>query len=328
MGIQPNIVKKAPSFITKKCSACGGDCTPDQFSPLKSIFFADGIYPVCNSCVKKSLFSGPDSTADWYTLDKLCQLGDIPFLVQEWEKLYQVSKENTFPVYAKLFASEEYAGIDWKMYNDQYLTLQKAGLIENELPLINDKKKKELMSAWGANYSYDELMYLEDLYQGVLRTQNVNGRLQIDQAQKICKISLEIDSRIRAGADFDKLLTSYDKLVKTAEFTPKSAKNQADFDSTGELYRWLERRGWRNEFYDDVTRDIVDETIKNHQSYGQKLYTNETGIGEEINRRIEALRNTAKVEDFYDTNTEFDLDEFQNSAYDVLLEEDGEFRED
>jgi hypothetical protein len=80
-------------------------------------------------------------------------------------------------------------------------------------------------------------------------------------------ISLELESRIRAGADFDKLLSSYDKLVKVAEFTPKNAKNANDFDSVGELIKWLEKRGWKNKFYDGVTRDVIDETIKNIQNY-------------------------------------------------------------
>ncbi|MBR5939479.1 hypothetical protein IKZ77_02935 [Candidatus Saccharibacteria bacterium] len=76
-------------------------------------------------------------------------------------------------------------------------------------------------------------------------------------------ISLELESRIRAGVDFDKLLSSYDKLVKVAEFTPKNVKNANDFDSVGELIKWLEKRGWVNKFYDGVTRDVIDETIKN-----------------------------------------------------------------
>jgi hypothetical protein len=58
-------------------------------------------------------------------------------------------------------------------------------------------------------------------------------------------------------------LTSYDKLVKTAEFTPKNVKNINDFDSVGELIKWLEKKGWHNTFYDNVTRDVVDETMKN-----------------------------------------------------------------
>lgn len=116
---------------------------------------------------------------------------------------------------------------------------------------------------WGANYDDEALDYLDHLYNGLMSTQNVNGALQNDQAIKICKLSYEIDSRIREGTDFDKVLASYDKLVKTAEFTPKNVKNVNDFDTIGELIRWLEKKGWRCNFYDNVTKDVVDETIKN-----------------------------------------------------------------
>ena len=47
-------------------------------------------------------------------------------------------------------------------------------------------------------------------------------------------MSYEIDRRIEEGSDFDKLLSSYDKLVKAAEFTPKNVKNINDFDTFGE----------------------------------------------------------------------------------------------
>lgn len=116
---------------------------------------------------------------------------------------------------------------------------------------------------WGGNYDDDELYYLEDLYKGLLLSQNVSGALAIDQAQKLCKLSLEIDKRIRAGdKDVDKFLSSYDKIVKTADFTPKSVKNATDFDSIGELMFWLEKRGHQNKFYDNTTRDVIDETLK------------------------------------------------------------------
>lgn len=121
---------------------------------------------------------------------------------------------------------------------------------------------------WGPNYDDEDLYYLEDLYKGLLATQNVNGALQIDQAQKLCKLSLEIDSRIRAGdKDVDKFLSSYDKLVKTGDFTPKNVKNAANFDSFAELAYWLEKRGKLNRYYDNVTRDVIDETLKNMENY-------------------------------------------------------------
>ena len=161
----------------------------------------------------------------------------------------------------------------------------------------------------------------------MLLTQNINGALQGDQAIKICKISYEIDERIRAGEDFDKLLASYDKLVKTGEFTPKNVKNASDFESMGELCRWLEKKGFVNQFYDGETRDVVDETIKNIQSWNQKLYTNESGIGDEISQRIQSLKTAAELENYYDLEQDTDYDEYENEGFEQLFKDD-EFEAD
>ena len=148
----------------------------------------------------------------------------------------------------------------------------------------------------------------------------------INSGIKNGKERFELDSRIREGTDFDKMLASYEKLVKAAEFTPKNVKNAGDFDSIGELVKWLEKRGFRNTFYDDVTRDIVDETIKNIQNYNQRLYTNESGIGEEITRRIEALKNAQELENYYGvSDQEYDLDNYDNEGYTELMKDEEEF---
>jgi hypothetical protein len=197
--------------------------------------------------------------------------------------------------------------------------LKAAGALEDELPEIADKKRKQLKEKWGSNYDDEALRYLEGLFNGLMTTQNVNGALQVDQAKKICKMSYEVDRRIDEGTDFDKLLSSYDKLVKAAEFTPKNVKNINDFDTFGEAIKWLEKNGWRNTFYDNVTRDIVDESMKNFQNFNQRLYTNESSMPEEIARRIEALKTTAKMEqeNYYGTDKEYDLDAFEREGYEV-----------
>ena len=145
-------------------------------------------------------------------------------------------------------------------------------------------------------------------------------------------MSYEIDRRIEEGTDFDKLLTSYDKLVKAAEFTPKNVKNINDFDTFGEAAKWMEKNGWRNRFYDSVSRDIVDETIKNFQSFVQRLYTNESNIGDEVTRRMEALKNVAALEkgdNYYGTDAEHDLDSFEREGYEMTFEgESDEFNID
>lgn len=320
MGLQPDIARRR-NFSFKTCNRCGQSFTKDEFSPTKSIFYADGALPICNGCIQDYLV---EVDFDWQEIDKLCQYADIPFVPREWERLYEMNGARTFPVYASVFAQSEYEGLGWGDYYQAFKKLKEQGQLDDELPGLYEQKRKKLQERWGANYDDEALNYLENLYNGLMTTQNVNGALQVDQAIKICKMSYEIDCRIREGTEFDKLLASYDKLVKAAEFTPKNVKNINDFDSVGELIKWLEKRGWVNRFYDDVTRDIVDETIKNIQNFNQRLYTNESGIGDEITRRINALREAKQIEDesYYGTNQSYDLESYDNDGYVGLFKEE------
>ena len=320
MGLQPNIARKR-TFAIKQCNRCGGALSPDAFAPTKSIFYLDGALPICNSCIADYLES---YDFDWEAVNKVCQWADIPFVPREWERLHELNGNDVFAVYAEVFAQSEYEDLGWHDYFQAFKDLKASGDIEDELPGIADQKRKQLQERWGANYDDEALRYLENLYNGLMTTQNVNGALQVDQAIKICKMSYEIDNRIREGSDFDKLLASYDKLVKAAEFTPKNVKNINDFDSVGELIKWLEKRGWKNTFYDGVTRDIVDETIKNFQNFNQRLYTNESGIGEQITERINALKQAKQIEEesYYGTNKSYDLDAFDDEGYSQLVKDE------
>lgn len=326
----PATIKPKKEFLMRPCLRCGENCTSDEYTPTKSWFYPDGFLPICNKCIRDYL---KETDFSWDSVSKVCQWADIPFIPRKFEELHQMNGDDVFPVYGKVFMSEEFEDIGWNDYFKEFKRLQREATIEDELPELREEKIRTLQEKWGANYDYDALLYLENLYNGILQTQNVNGALQGDQALKLCKISYEIDSAIREGAQIDKLLASYDKLVKTAEFTPKNVKSASDFDSVGELFRWLEKRGWRNSYYDGVTQDIVDETIKNIQNYNQRLYTNESGIGDEITHRIENLKMAKDIEEqsYYGTDrNDYDLDNYENEGYEGLFkdEEEEEFEAD
>ena len=323
MGLAPNIKKKP--FSLKTCCNCHQSFGEEGFAPTKSLFYPDGRIPMCNDCIDQQI---RDNDWNWESVDKLCQMADVPFVPKEWERLREMTEADMFYRYASVFLGSEYEGLGWSDYYNAFKELKAAGLIEEELPEIGKKREQELKDKWGANYDNEALRYLEQLYNGLMTTQNVNGALQVDQAKKVCKMSYEVDRRIEEGVDFDKLLSSYDRLVKAAEFTPKNVKNINDFDTFGEAIKWLEKKGWRNTFYDNVTRDIVDETLKNFQNFNQRLYTNESNIGEEITRRIESLKNAAALENdnYYGTDKSYDLDAFERDGYEVVFEgEDDDF---
>lgn len=298
----------------QECAHCGSLLSTASFLPTKNKFYPTGYIPVCNSCLEKML----EEEGDWNYINKICQFLDVPFVPARWTELYEREKEHAIVTYAKLFLQEEYRGIDWLQYEKDYEELQKQDRLELVVPGMEEKRMDELRKKWGYNYADEEIDYLERLYHGILNSQNVNGDLQTDQAIKLCKISLTIDSRIREGTDIDKLLGSYEKLVKIADFTPKNVRNINEFDSVGEVFAYLEKTGFVNKFYDGVTRDIVDGTMANIQKFCQRLYTDESGIGDEITKRIEALEIAKKLElegedyDLMEDMTETRVDEFDN----------------
>lgn len=321
MPIIPKI--NAGAAGTRKCAKCGRVMNLQQFTHTFSIFYPDGYLPLCSECIGQLI---EEHNGDWEFVDKVCMWAGIPFIVREWERIKDITlPSETWATYSKIFADQEYYSIGWGDYFRQYKKLKEVGLIEEEIPEVREQRYRDLRRKWGENYDEEELNHLEDLYKGLLNTQNISGALQIDQAQKLCKLSLEIDNRIRAGdKEVDKFMSSYDKIIKSAEFTPKNVKNATDFDSFAEVAYWLEKHGKINKFYDNVTRDVIDEAIKNIESYNQRLYVNEGGIGDEITERLRALNAANAVEQtgVYDIQPTFDPDEYQNEAYVIDGEED------
>ena len=301
--------------VIKQCSRCNTLQPIDNYVKTKSYFYPDGHIPICNSCLASLIES---CEGNWEFIDRICQYVDLPFVPKEWEKMAKAKGYEAFPYYARIFDSEEYEHLGWKEYYDEFKKLKTDGQIERELPALSEEVLKKLSARWGANYSEEQLDYLENLYSGMLATQNVNGALQVDQALKLCKISLEIDERLRAGQDIDKLLGSYDKLVKVSDFTPKNVKNASDFDSVGELYAYLEKTGWVNRYYTGVKKDVVDETMENIQNFCQRLYTNEPGIGDDIERRIAALKSARDLEAKFDIVEEDDFSQYDNATIEEL----------
>lgn len=306
----------------RRCIKCEKEYGPSGFISVNSQFF-NGQLPICRYCLT-SMLSAAEELDRWNLMDKICQWANIPFIPEKWDEMYQADGVEAIGPYFAIFRNKEYERLNWSEYNEVYKELAEKDKLSAALPRYQDQQLLELQAKWGLNYDEEELEYLENLHRGLLASQSVVGALQEDQALKICKISLSIDEKIRDGIEFDKDLKSYDNLVKTANFTPKTSKNGDDFDSVGEIFAYLEKTGWINKYYDGAVRDEVDNTMKNIQNWCRRLYTNESGIGEEITERIQNLR-LANQEANYDEKDfdDFDLkfDRELNEEFEVDLNE-------
>ena len=304
-------------MATKTCIKCSELKTTAHFIAVNSSLH-NGSLPICRECLSKMISTAPDEEK-WNVIDKICQWADVPFVPGEWEKLYQANGKDTLGVYIAIFRSEKYNTLDWMKYNKAYLQLLEENRVEDGIPELREKQLKDWRQKWGVNYDEEQLEYLENLHQGLLNSQNVVGALNEDQSLKLCKISLIIEEKIRAGVDFTKDLKAYDELAKLSNLTPKNVKDANEFDSFGEVYAYLEKTGWQNKYYDGAVRDEVDNTEKDIKNWNRYLYVNETGIAEEIEHRINNLKIAAELE-----GEEFNESEFR----DYLKNETQDIKED
>lgn len=307
-------VRKVSKRLFVTCQYCNENKPVASFLKAKSPFFPCGTTDICIECLEDFIAK---ENGNLNYVDKLMRWLDVPFYVDKWVKLYKLNGALALRTYVDQVYEQNYPMVDWSEVNEEYKMLQEKGLLGDELEEIRREKLEILFNKWGEEYSEKEILYLEDLYQGILQTQNVNGKLQTDDAVKLCKISLIIDRKIRDGEDFEKQLKSYDTLRKSADFTPKNIKNACDFDSIGELFAYCEKKGWENAFYDNTPRDTVDLVMKDIQSWLRNLYKNETGIAEDVERRIEALKIADAMEDSIMAIEDDGLDDFDAEGYDV-----------
>lgn len=305
-------------FIT--CQYCGQNKPVSSYLKSKSEFFPCGTIDICTECVEDFI---ERENANFNFMDKLCRWLDIPFIPDRWMKYYKVNGAVAISTYVETIYQESYPMLDWKKVNDSYMELEERNKLEEAMPELKQEKFRKLQEKWGEEYSESDIYYMEDLFQGILQTQNVNGKLQTDDAVKLCKISLLLNQKIRDGEDFDKVLKSYDTLRKSADFTPKNIKNACDFDSVGELFMYCEKKGWENAFYDNTPRDTVDLVMKDVQSWLRNLYKNETGIAEDVERRIQALKTADEMESTIMAIEDDGLDDFEAAGYDVESFDEG-----
>ena len=303
-------------MASKKCSKCAIEKTTAHYIAVNSKFH-NGSLPICRECIGKMISDEKDETKKWNLINKLCQWADIPFVPEEWDKIYCTKGKDAFGIYCSIFRSEPYNTLDWQIYNDVYLQLKEEQRLEDAIPALKERQMNDLRKKWGMSYDDEQLGYLESLHQGLIASQNIVGALNEDQALKLCKISLIIEEKIRAGVDFDKDLRAYDSLAKLSNLTPKNVKEANEFDSFGEVFAYLEKTGWMNKYYDGAVRDEVDNTEKNIKNWLRYLYVNESGVAEEIEERINNLKVAAELED-----EEFDENEFRQYMDEQNIEQE------
>jgi hypothetical protein len=170
---------------------------------------------------------------------------------------------------------------------------------------LTDEDKTYLRLKWGKAYKPEEWVKLEQLYEEMMSSYDIQTAGHIDTLKLICKTSLKANQLIDMGdiEGFQKMSKVYDSLMKSGKFTAAQNKaEEGDFvDSVGELIEMCEKKGYIERFYIESPNDRVDFTIQDMQRYTRTLIEEETNLSAMIEA---ALKQNAKEDQEASDNTE------------------------
>lgn len=173
---------------------------------------------------------------------------------------------------------------------------------------LTDEDRTYLKLKWGKQYRPDEWVTLEQLYEEMLNSYDIQAAGDLNTLKLACKSSLKANQLLDMG-DIDgaqKATKMYDSLMKSGKWTAQQNKeNESELvDSIGELVALCEREGFIPKYYSDTPQDKVDRVIEDLKHYTQDLIVNESGLGsmietalKQIDEENERLKETAEITD-------------------------------
>ncbi len=185
---------------------------------------------------------------------------------------------------------------------------------------LTDEDRTYLRLKWGKTYRPEEWVRLEQLYNDMMESYDIQGAGHVDTLKLLCKTSLKANQLIDIGdvEGFQKMSKVYDSLMKSGKFT--AAQNKAEsgefVDSVAELVALCEQEGFIPRFYTEGPMDKVDETLADLKFYTKTLVTEEMNLGTLIEDALKNMVELERKEEDSEEDIELDhIEELEDEDY-------------
>lgn len=220
---------------------------------------------------------------------------------------------------------------------EDYFAIQSGGE-EDFVDDLTEEDRTYLRLKWGKTYKPEEWVRLEQLYEEMMASYDVQGAGHIDTLKLLCKTSLKANQLIDMGdiEGFQKMSKVYDSLMKSGKFTAQQNKEDGEFvDAIGQLVEICEKEGFIPRYYIDKPNDRVDETLADMKGYTKTLVYEELNLGNLIEQSIKTMMDEENKEEDEDIEEELltleELDELKDEDFEQhgdFLEEEQELDEE
>lgn len=201
---------------------------------------------------------------------------------------------------------------------------------------LTDEDRAYLRIKWGKTYRPEEWVQLEQLYEEMMNSYDIQAAGDINTLKIACKCSLKANQLLDLGdiEGAQKATKMYDNLMKSGKWTAAQIKSENEdlVDSVGELVLICEKDGFIPKYYAAGPQDYVDRTIEDLQKYTFDLIQGETNLNEIIETAFkmlqdeqERIKEAAESEQNEEENFEDKLFDYDNSSKIIGYDEYNEF---
>ena len=197
---------------------------------------------------------------------------------------------------------------------------QAQSFFEDETPVdLTEEDKIYLELKWGKGYRPHEWVKMEQLYEDMMSSYDIQGAGHKDTLIMICKASLKANQLIDCGdvEGFQKMSKVYDSLMKSGKFTAAQNKGESGeyIDSIGELVAICEKEGFIPRYYIDKPNDKVDRVLEDLQGYTRSLVTDELNLGNMIESSFKEILADKQREESAEADDENDADSLEETLF-------------
>lgn len=158
---------------------------------------------------------------------------------------------------------------------------------------LTDEDRIYLCMKWGKSYRPDEWVRLEELYEQMINSYDIQQAGDLNTLKLACKSSLKANQLLDLG-DIDgaqKAGKMYDSFMKSGKWTAQQNKTEENelIDSVGELVALCERDGFIPKYFVDGPQDKADRVIQDMQKYTKDLIENESGLSIMMERALKQI---------------------------------------